>query len=45
MTGHFCRVVQKREEPIITADQAIMGLRILKAISESARTGETVSFS
>lgn len=44
VTGHFCRVVQGREEPIITAEQAIMGLRIIKAIYESAKTGETVSF-
>lgn len=45
VTGHFCRVVQKREEPLITPDQAITGLRIITAVYESARTGETVSFS
>ncbi|HUW30382.1 MAG TPA: Gfo/Idh/MocA family oxidoreductase [Planctomycetota bacterium] len=44
VTGHFCRVVQKREDPIITGEQAILGLRIIKAIYESAKTGKTVSF-
>ena len=44
VTDHFCRVVQEREEAIITAEQAITGLRIIQAIYESAKTGETVSF-
>jgi len=44
VTGHFCRVVRKQEEPIITGEQALTGLRIIKAIYESAKSGKSVLF-
>ncbi len=44
VTEHFCRVVQQKEESIITGDQALSSLRILKAIYESAETGKTIYF-
>ena len=44
VTGHFCRVVRQEEEPIITGEEALAGLRIIKAVYESAKTGRTVYF-
>ena len=44
VTGHFCRVVQGKEQPLITMDQALTGLTIIKAIYQSARTGKPVFF-
>ncbi len=44
LVGHFCRVVQGKETQIISGEQALLGLRILKAVYESAKTGKTVYF-
>jgi len=44
VTEHFCRVVRKQDEPIITGEQALLGLRIIKAIYESAKSRKTVYF-
>ncbi|NRA37506.1 MAG: Gfo/Idh/MocA family oxidoreductase [Planctomycetes bacterium] len=44
ITAHFCRVLQGQEEAIVTAEQGLYGLRILKAIYESAETGKAISF-
>ncbi|MFP4443598.1 MAG: Gfo/Idh/MocA family protein [Spirochaetia bacterium] len=42
---HFCRVMRGEEELVCTAEQAIEGLRIIRAVYESAETGKPVDFS
>ncbi len=44
LVGHFCRVAQGKETPVISGEQALAGLKILKAIYKSAETGKTVYF-
>jgi predicted dehydrogenase len=39
---HFCRVVGRREEPLVGAEDALRSLQVAAAILESAATGQTI---
>jgi len=41
---HFCRVIRGQEPLSSTAEEALIGLRIVEAIYTSARTGNLVRF-
>ncbi len=41
---HFCRVMRGEEDLACTAEQAIEGLKIIRALYESAETGKPVEF-
>ena len=40
---HFCAVIAGREQPLISAEDAMGTLAVVEAISEAARTGQTIS--
>jgi len=40
---HFCAVIASREQPLISAEDAMGTLAVVEAISEAARTGQTIS--
>jgi predicted dehydrogenase len=40
---HFCAVIAGREQPLISAEDAMGTLAVVEAISEAARTGQKVS--
>ncbi|TQF43958.1 oxidoreductase [Bradyrhizobium sp. UNPF46] len=40
---HFCAVVRGQERPLITAEDAMGTLAVVEAVSEAARTGQTIS--
>ncbi|UWU76680.1 Gfo/Idh/MocA family oxidoreductase [Bradyrhizobium huanghuaihaiense] len=40
---HFCAVIRGEEQPLITAEDAMGTLAVVEAVSEAARTGQTIS--
>ncbi|SFI52723.1 Gfo/Idh/MocA family protein [Bradyrhizobium sp. cf659] len=40
---HFCAVIAGREQPLISAEDAMGTLAVVEAVSEAARTGQTIS--
>lgn len=40
---HFCAVIGGREQPLITAEDAMGTLAVVEAVGEAARTGQTIS--
>ena len=40
---HFCAVIAGREQPLISAEDAMGTLAVVEAISEAARTGQAIS--
>ncbi|MBR0972232.1 MULTISPECIES: Gfo/Idh/MocA family protein [Bradyrhizobium] len=40
---HFCAVIRGLEQPLISAEDAMGTLAVVEAVSEAARTGQTIS--
>lgn len=40
---HFCAVITGREQPLISAEDAMGTLAVVEAVSEAARTGQSIS--
>jgi predicted dehydrogenase len=40
---HFLAVIARREEPLVSADDAMGTLAVIEAIKEAARTGERIA--
>jgi len=40
---HFCRVIDRQEEPVVSAEDARRSLQVTAAILKSAATGQTVN--
>ena len=42
---HFCRVIQGKEEPLVSAEEGYRSLRVIEAIQDASLNGKTITLS